>query len=166
MKSSEDWSATCPLLDYLCKSTWVLRENQTPGAIQIVRTVPCSELVPGLCSPLAQPSLCFGKWMICLILPFVSLHWSLWLAALQEFTHLSCTSRVSWQRFFRCISDNSETFGLFFLWEVWKKMDFGLPWIGTRFQNNGKSNFYQPWFSARFNPGLNYRLSVFSDTHF
>lgn len=49
---------------------------------------------------------------------------------------------------------------LFFsLWTL-KKMDFGLPWIGTRFQNNQKSNSYQPWFLARFNPGLNYMLCL------
>lgn len=47
----------------------------------------------------------------------------------------------------------------FSLWTL-KKMDFGLPWIGTRFQNNQKSNSYQPWFLARFNPGLNYMLCL------
>lgn len=38
--------------------------------------------------------------------------------------------------------------------------------IGARFQNKGKSNSFQPWFSARSDPNLNCALSVFSITHF
>lgn len=40
--------------------------------------------------------------------------------------------------------DNSGAFGPLFFSVNFEKMDFGLPWIGTRFQNNQKSNSYQP----------------------